>query len=184
MISELITYLPGISNQYWERYLYEITPSAPVLVKSGQTTSVLPSSVLNKRGIIHFTSMTTNSPNGSLVVTVDGRSIKADMQQMFKAGAVGIEDPNLPYILQWNTTQNIYSIQWNPEQPFNNDVTIQFTNSGNSDMYILAFIVQLYILKPGFYEQYSKLKYSAIINELEVIKNAILGVEKLTEEGL
>jgi len=179
---DFIQYLPKIPQTYWERYYYEITPTSAVTLAPNQTTSVLPSSILDKRGIIWFAYMTMNSTTARLDVVVDGRNITTDMEQVFKAGSVGIHIPNLPYVLKWDTVHNIYSVAWEPLQPFNHDVVIKFTNTGNQNMQILAFLTQIYIFNEGFYEQLEIAKHSQQLSLLmEIAKKSGVTVENIIE---
>lgn len=151
-------YLPGISNQYWERYIQQNTPTSAIAIKSGQSSSVLNKTILNQRGVMRKIFLGFDSPLVEAQFSIDGQTIFAGVNDLFYSGQTRAES-GMPYVVRYDQTHNVYSIAWFPDAPFNNDLSVSVKNYDSRTVYVATFF-EILLFKNGFYESMKNLTNS------------------------
>lgn len=168
-------YLPGVSRNYWVRYVQQTTPTSAIAIPSGGTSPVLNKSILNERGIIRKLLLGFDSSLVEATLTIDGQNILAGVNDLFYSGQTRPES-GMPYILKYDQTHNVYVIAWFPDAPFNNDLSAFVKNYDSKTVYVSTFF-EILLFKPGFYEELRKLMYGNVGGSTANIKENISSLE-------
>lgn len=154
----ILEYLPGISHEYWRPYeaLRE-----NLIIKKNTGSSLLPSSLLNHRGLFTSLNIIVNNPNLAFKITIDDRTITGTPYYLNLYG-FNFYIPDTPFIVEYNTTDNIYSMSFitSTPGPFYENFDVVAENTTASDVTINVFQLHAYILNKGFYKELAKLKSS------------------------
>ena len=157
-MASILEYLPGIPRAYWKDYVKAIEPTKPLLIPAGERkVQLFPSDLTDKRGLFLQFAMNSNNPNITFYVVIDNRRIYATLASLDAAG-YNIYIPDLPFLTEYNTTDNIYVVNIITEIPFNNDVYAYVDNTTTSDAVIGSMGFHAIVFNNGFYKALADLK--------------------------
>lgn len=155
----ILDYLPGISKTYWKEYVKAIEPTKPLLINPGEKrVNLFPSNLIDKRGIILEFVLSTDNPEIKLNVRIDNRTISATLQQIYEGGYYNYYIPDTPFISEYNTTDNAYTVNIMGQYPFRNDVYVYADNLTTTPAIISEMGFRAIIFEPGFYKKLAELK--------------------------
>ena len=152
-------YLPGIPQQYWERYVQQQTPTSAIAIPAGGSSSILNKTVLTQRGIIRKIFLGFDSPLAEATFTIDGQNIVAGVNDLFYSGQTKAES-GMPYVVKYDQLHNIYGIAWFPDAPFNNDLNVSVKNYDSRTIYVDTFF-EILIFKDGFFTKLRELMFGS-----------------------
>jgi len=152
-------YLPGIPQQYWERYVQQQTPTSAIAIPAGGSSSILNKTILSQRGIIRKIFLGFDSPLVEAVFTIDGQNIVAGINDLFYSGQTRAES-GMPYVVKYDQLHNVYALAWFPDAPFNNDLNVSVKNYDSRTIYVDTFF-EILIFKDGFYTKLRELMYGS-----------------------
>ena len=152
-------YLPGIPQQYWERYVQQQTPVSAIAIPAGGSSSVLNKTVLSQRGIMRKIFLGFDSPLVEATFTIDGQNIVAGVNDLFYSGQTKAES-GMPYVVKYDQLHNVYAIAWFPDAPFNNDLNVSVKNYDSRTIYMDTFF-EILLFKDGFYTKLKELMYGS-----------------------
>ena len=157
-MASILEYLPGIPRAYWKDYVKAIEPTKPLVIPAGERkVQLFPSDLTDKRGVILQFAMNVNNPNITFYVIVDNRRIYANLAQLYAAGYT-FYIPNLPFLSEYDTNDNIYVVNLLTEIPFNNDVYAYIDNTTTSDVTVGSMGFHAILFNKGFYKALYDLK--------------------------
>lgn len=157
-MSSLLEYIPGIPKAYWQDYVKAIEPTKPTVILPGQRqVTLINGGLTDRRGVILEFALNSNNPNLEFFVVADNRRIHATITQLYDAGYT-FYIPNLPFISEYNTTENIYVVNLITELPFNSNIDAYVTNTTTSQIIIGSMGFHAIIFNPGFYKALADLK--------------------------
>lgn len=151
----LLDYLPGVPPQYWKAYAVLKGPQSPVVIPKNSTgVSILPTPIIEKRGVFINFSLEANSSSITLNLTLDDQELKADLTELYTSGFYGYYIANAPFLTQYDTTTNVYSVYFTMAQPypFYRNVNLTVDNPTKSDITISGLEINAFILNRGFYK--------------------------------
>ena len=158
-MASILEYLPGIPRSYWRDYVKAIEPTKPLVIPAGERkVQLFPSDLTDKRGLVLQFAMNSNNPGITFYVVIDNRRIFANFTQLNDAGYTGYYIRDMPWLSEYNTTDNIYVVNLNTEIPFNNDVYAYVDNTTTSDAVIGSMGFHAIIFNKGFYKALADLK--------------------------
>ncbi len=162
-MASILEYLPGIPKAYWRDYVKAIEPTKPLIVPAGgKNVQLFPSDLVAKRGLILEFALNSNSPNLQFNVIIDNRRVYSTIAELYAAGYSGYYIPNLPFVSEYNTTDNIYVINLITEVPFQENVYAYVTNSTTSPITVGSMGFHAIVFNDGFYRELAKLKSGQI----------------------
>ena len=157
-MASILEYLPGIPRSYWRDYVKAIEPTKPLVIPAGERkVQLFPSDLTDKRGIVLQFAMNSNNPGITFYVVIDNRRIYATLASLDAAG-YNIYIPDLPFLTEYNTTDNIYVVNIITEIPFNNDVYAYVDNTTTSEAVIGSMGFHAIVFNNGFYKALADLK--------------------------
>ncbi len=156
-------YLPGLPRPYWIDYVYDIEPTKPLVIPAGaRNVNIIPSGIVDQRGLFLEFVMNANTPDIEFVVQLDNRRFHATIAQMYSSGYT-FYIPNSPFISEYNTTDNIYVVNLIGEIPFRHDMNIYVNNRSSGPAVISDMGVHAVIFRPGFFKALADLKSGKVI---------------------
>ena len=155
----IFDYLPGIPRTYWKDYVKTIEPTKPLVINAGERNiQLFPSNLTDKRGLILEFLLTSNNPGIKFNLRIDNRTISATLQQIYEGGYYNYYIPDTPFISEYNTKDNEYTVNIIGQYPFRNDVYVYADNLTTSPAVISAMGFRAIIFEPGFYKKLAELK--------------------------
>jgi len=149
----IIEYLPGIPRAYWRDYVRAIEPTKPLVIPAGaRKVQLFPSDLIDRRGFILQVAVNSNNSEITINVAIDNRIISVTPSQLYYAGYTGYYIPNVPWVSEYNTTDNIYVANLFGEIPFDHDVNAYIDNTTTSPAVIGSMGFQAIVLNEGFYK--------------------------------
>ncbi len=161
-MSSITEYLPGIPKAYWRDYTRAIEPTKPLIIPpAAQKVQIIPSDIISQRGLILEFALYSNSSSLQFNVITDNRRLFGTIEQFYDAGYT-FYIPNMPFITEYNTTDNIYVINLVGEIPFRENVYVYADNNTTSQITVGSMGFHAVIFNDGFYKELAALKNGKI----------------------
>jgi hypothetical protein len=155
----IMDYLPGISNTLWKYSGYAVTPTKTVTVpKYTGIYSVFADSISDQQGFLLSFQLGCNSPDLVFEVTIDNTTLKASLKQIYESYGSGYYIPYSPWISMYDTTNNVYVVNFNTDMAFRHNVHALATNPTASPIIITDAVLRVVLVKQGFYKALADLK--------------------------
>lgn len=152
-------YLPGIPVQYWKQYQRLVAVPKTITIAPGVVNqNILPSAIANERGLFDNFHLESNSGDLAFTILIDDKQVSASLSSLNTAGYLGYYIPQVPWLSEYDTTNNVYVVNVIMEElvPFYRNVSVAVSNPSASPIIISAMEFNAYILKPGFYRELAK----------------------------